>query len=125
LQSLVAPPLIDQVWRILIGQGKVYENFCSLAFGGYLDRKDPIFANDDPNTNYSATLSYLSTYKDLIKPIDNIWPNYENEDYIKDYKNYAYVNLDSLKAFEIESKTYTLHFSNLHILRHFTNKFVI
>lgn len=116
--SLVAPPLIDQVWWILLSQGDVYETFWITAFGGYVDRKEPNAAQKDPNANYSATLILLDKYKDIVQPISELWPNFDPKEYKYDYDNYAFVPLKVLKDVSVKGNRNGLFLDQCRTLKH-------
>lgn len=94
--SIIAPPLIDQVWINLV-KLEIYKDFWLNIFGGFLDRK--CFTNVTEETeqfNYSRTLLLLDKYADILNPWYALWPDYESKMYLQDSKWFVYVSIKKL-----------------------------
>ena len=98
--------MIDQVWTAFISQGEIYENFWKKVFGGYVDRRHPSSANEDPNMNYSTTLRLLEIHRSLVDPHPNLWPKYESEDHNYESKYYVHIPSEVVKNLESNNRHY-------------------
>ncbi|CAI2360558.1 unnamed protein product [Moneuplotes crassus] len=103
--GLFAPPVIDQIWCILLSLNipydendpdkTIYEGFCEEIFGTRLDR--PVIQEDylPPDLKikhtYSLTLKYLKCFELSLNPFPLVWPHYEDASYIVDIKSTVYV----------------------------------
>mmetsp|Transcript_26967 Transcript_26967/g.23811 ORF Transcript_26967/g.23811 Transcript_26967/m.23811 type:complete len:277 (+) Transcript_26967:356-1186(+) len=108
-EPLVAPPLIDQIWTILISMGTTYDKFCNENFGFYLHRDDPFRLNNNPDLNYEATLNLLNEYRDLTNPMDSIWMNLSKEEYTFEMINFVF--LEKKRTSEIRFKNIKPNFT--------------
>ena len=72
--GLVAPPVLDVIWMLLIPT-EIYHRFCDSVFKMHVDRINPADANTDHNLQYDFTISLLYEYQDIIYPFYNLWPN--------------------------------------------------
>lgn len=104
--SMMAPPMIDQVWVTLISHEEVYREFCMKIFGGYVERRDPSHISNSINESYSTTLRMFTKYKDVIKPQHCLWPCYENDDYEFEYKHIVYVPFNTIRDLENLNRKY-------------------
>ena len=96
--GLIAPPIIDLVWCILI-RTKIYEDFCNQYFKGFLDRNPSEIG--ESRCNYQLTIKYLKRYSYFLSPFQNIWPDYDNEWRLFDRKSYITVTPKSLKDIKL------------------------
>jgi len=76
------PYMIDLVWRFIIQEGKIYEDFWNLLWGGYIDRINPNKDLKATLSRYTAGRLILEKNDKLIKPYWGLWPKIENTDQI-------------------------------------------
>ena len=94
--SIIAPPLIDQVWINLV-KLEIYKDFCLNIFGGFLDRKCLTNISEETEQfNYSRTLLLLDKYADILNPWYTFWPDYDSKMLIQDNKWFVYVSIKKL-----------------------------
>ena len=94
--GLVAPPILDLVWCILI-RTKIYEKFWAQTFKGFLDRHPPTAKIDERKIyDYPVTIKLITNYGALLNPFKNVWPHYDKESMLFDAKWYVTVDSNDL-----------------------------
>ena len=76
------PPYLDRVWKLLILYNKNYEEFCETIWGGFIDRENPRENPEESFRKYKDWLRLLEKKKDMLKPFQNLWPEYNKQDQI-------------------------------------------
>ncbi|CAI2363553.1 unnamed protein product [Moneuplotes crassus] len=131
LDPLLAPPVIDQIWCLLICMSSVYERFCKDIFGAYLHRKYFLGAESPDYECYSTTLDLCKKYMDIIHPYKSIWPDYNASCYFSDYFGTCYLPLSSINEVICDISDYNTNVLKTkitkaklkNIVRHVSKKF--
>jgi hypothetical protein len=101
--GLVAPPLIDSIWTILIsintkdvdGLGdkeQIYTKFWKEIFGVYIHRPK----DDQKDREYQTTLELLKSNSKILSPFLNLWPDYSKENLKADKEATVWVTKSQL-----------------------------
>ena len=94
--SIIAPPLIDQVWISLV-RLEIYKDFWLDIFGGFLDRKWITNVTEETEQySYTRTILLLEKYADILNPWYSLWPDYDSKMLIHDNRWFAYVSIKKL-----------------------------
>jgi hypothetical protein len=78
----------------------IYQKFCQEIFGVYMER--PVIKEDEQEVNYLAerryelTINCLHSFKSLLDPFKNLWPEYSDENYLSDYHSTVWVTTSDL-----------------------------
>ena len=98
---LSASPLIDKVWRSLIGYERKYKEICYKIFYGYLVREEPRADFPLAYENYKKLKQVMKVNQDKLHPFPNLWPDYQScDEFSKDYKYNVWVSLSRLEEFK-------------------------
>lgn len=66
---MIASPILDRIWRLLLSNTKLYREFCDETLGGFLDRN--LYINNKIDTYSTSLTCYQKQFGDA-SPL--VWP---------------------------------------------------
>lgn len=107
--QLHPPYILDLVWRFIIQEGKIYEEFCNVLCGGFIDRLNPRINLKGTMTRYLEARSLLEKNENLLRPYWGLWPLINSVDKFETDYDYDMLLHTKEKENELADLRRTLH----------------